>query len=219
MDYLHIGHDGLLATKKQLLVRKGFDEYWDHGDFPEVAGIDKAIHIKIHQEYFSAILFRDLIERHDISHPKALVDLAHWLANNVASLYSINNLTGYLKSLGHKLPKSSVSEYLNWFEDAYFFFTVRLFDASLARANANPKKIYCIDHALVVSIASGILISAGHQLENLVFIALRRIYPKIYYYKTRNGREIDFIIKRHDRSLLLIQEQSMLFLPGVFYWV
>ncbi|MBY0544465.1 MAG: ATP-binding protein [Gammaproteobacteria bacterium] len=205
LDYLNIEYNAPLSTKKQLVVRNGFDDYWDRGGFPEVASLDKMIWIKIHQEYFNTILFRDLVERHDIAHPKALIDLAHWLINNVASLYSINNLTGYLKSLGHKLSKSAISEYLVWLEDAYFFFTVRLFDASLSRSNANPKKIYCIDHALVVSIASGILINSGHLLENLVFIALRRLFKKIYYYKTKNGREIDFIVKKNDHSTILIQ--------------
>ncbi len=124
----------------------------------------------------------------------------HWLVDNSGSLYSINNLTGYLKSLGHKAPKSAVSDYLEWFQDAYIMFTLRIYDASLARANTNPKKIYCIDHALVRSISSGILVNSGHLLENLVFIALRRITPAIFYYKTRTGREVDFIIQGKDRS-------------------
>jgi hypothetical protein len=37
------------------------------------------LRIKIHQEYFHTILFRDLVERYDISHPKAVTDLAHRL--------------------------------------------------------------------------------------------------------------------------------------------
>ncbi|MCA9428628.1 MAG: ATP-binding protein [Candidatus Omnitrophica bacterium] len=153
----------------------------------------------------NTILFRDLVERHDISHPKAITDLAHWLVDNTASLYSINNLTGHLKSLGHHAPKSSVSDYLEWFEDAYFLFTVRLFDASLARSKTNPKKIYCIDHSLVTSVASGILVNSGHLLENLVFTALRRHDSDIFYYKTKSGREVDFIAAPRGGSRRLIQ--------------
>jgi predicted AAA+ superfamily ATPase len=125
--------------------------------------------------------------------------------DNTASLYSVNSLTGYLKSLGHKVPKSAVSDYLEWFEDAYFLFTMRIFDASLARSNTNPKKIYCIDHALVASVSPGILVNYGHLLENLAFTALRRLYPEIYYYKTKTGREVDFIIPIQNRARLLIQ--------------
>jgi predicted AAA+ superfamily ATPase len=205
LDYKGIESDGSLSTKKRLTVQNAFEEYWETGGFPEVAGLDRMLRIKTHQEYFNAMLFRDLVERHDISHPKAVTDLAHWLVDNTGSLYSINNLTGYLKSLGHKAPKSAVSDYLEWFEDAYVLFTVRIFDASLARANTNPKKIYCVDHALVTSISSGILVNSGHLLENLVFTALRRVTPDIFYYKTKAGREVDFIAGRQGPSRMLVQ--------------
>ncbi|GAB7081155.1 ATP-binding protein [Oleidesulfovibrio alaskensis] len=205
LDYKGIESDGPLSTKKRLTVQKAFEEYWETGGFPEVAGLNRMLRIKTHQEYFNAMLFRDLVERHDISHPKAVTDLAHWLVDNTGSLYSINNLTGYLKSLGHKAPKPAVSDYLEWFEDAYVLFTVRIFDASLARANTNPKKIYCVDHALVTSISSGILVNSGHLLENLVFTALRRVTPDIFYYKTKAGREVDFIAGRQGPSRRLVQ--------------
>jgi len=186
-------------------VQKAFEEYWETGGFPEVAGFSRNLRIKTHQEYLQAILFRDLVERHDVSHPKAVSDLAHWLVDHTGSIYSVNSLTGYLKSLGHKAPKSAVSDYLEWFEDAYFLFTVRIFDASLARSQTNPKKIYCVDHAMVVSVSSGILVNSGHLLENLVFTALRRLYPEIYYYKTKSGREVDFIVPMRKLQRMLVQ--------------
>lgn len=194
-----------LSTKKRLLVQKAFDEFWESGGFPEVLGLEKRLRRGIHQEYFNAILFRDLVERHDIPHPKAVSDLAHWLVENTACLYTINKLTGYLKALGHKVPKASVAEYMDWFEDSYFLFTVRLFDASLRRANANPKKIYCVDHSFVSSVSSGILLNSGHLLESLVFAALRRDYHEIYYYRTKSGKEVDFIVLSRERKRSLVQ--------------
>jgi predicted AAA+ superfamily ATPase len=205
LDCKGIESAGQFSTGKRLTICKAFEEYWEVGGFPEVIGLERGLRIKIHQEYFNAMLFRDLVERHDVSHPKALTDLAHWLVDNTGALYSINNLTGYLKSLGHKTPKLAVSEYLEWFEDAYALFTVRIFDASLARTNTNPKKIYCVDHSMVTSVGSGILVNTGHLLENLVFIALRRVTPDIFYHKTKSGREIDFMVQRHDRSCMLVQ--------------
>lgn len=205
LDHKRIESEGALSTKKRLLVQKAFEEYWETGGFPEVVGLPPHLRIKTHQEYFHTILFRDLVERHDVSHPKAVTDLAHWLVDSTASLYSVNRLTGYLKSLGHKAPKSAVSDYLEWFEDAYFLFTVRIFDASASRRDANPKRVYCVDHAMVASVASGILVNSGHLLENLVFTALRRLYPEIYYYKTRSGREVDFIVPRRRVPNILVQ--------------
>jgi uncharacterized protein len=205
LDYKGVESEGPLSTKKRLLVQKAFEEYWETGGLPEIAGLSRHLRIKTHQEYFHTILFRDLVERHDVSHPKAVSDLAHRLVDNTASLYSVNSLTGYLKSLGHKVPKSAVSDYLEWFEDAYFLFTVRIFDASTARRDTNPKRIYCVDHAMVASVSSGILVNSGHLLENLVFTALRRLHPEIYYYKTKTGREVDFIVPMRGRPKMLVQ--------------
>jgi hypothetical protein len=205
LDWKGIDSTDPMSTRKRLLTRKTFEEYWDSGGFPEVAGVSRDLRIRIHQEYFHAILFRDLVERHDISHPKAVTDLAHWLVDNTASMYSVNSLTRYLKSLGHKAPKSAVADYLEWFEDAYFLFTVRMFDASRARSNVNPKKIYCVDHALVTSVSPGILVNSGHLLENLVFLALRRLHPDIYYYRTRSGREVDFVVPFRNRARMVVQ--------------
>ena len=205
LDFMKVESTPPFSSKQRLAVIKGFASYWESGGFPEVLGLDKRLRRKIHQEYWGAMLFRDLVERHDISHPRAVTDLAHRLVDNTASLYSVNNLTGYLKSLNHKAPKPAVSNYLEWFEDAYVLFTVRIFDASLARANANPKKIYCIDHALVTSVSSGILVNSGHLLENMIFIALRRLTHDVFYFKSKNGREVDFLAQLPDRSRLLVQ--------------
>ena len=205
LDFKGIPSQPPFSSRAGLLIRKAFAEFFETGGFPEVLPLERPLRLKIHQEYFHAILFRDIVERHDAPHPQAVRDLAYRLMDNIASLYTLNSLTGYLKERGHKAPKASVAEYLEWFDDAYFLFTVRLFDASASRSNANPKKIYCVDHALVTSVASGILVNSGHLLENLVFSQLRRRYDDIYYYRTRNGREVDFIVLRPDRSRLLVQ--------------
>ena len=205
LDHQGIDAAAPLTTRRRLLVASAFETFWQTGGFPEVIGLAPPLRIKTHQEYWGAMLFRDLIERHDIAHPRAAADLGHRLIDNVASLYTINRLTGYLKSLGHRVPKSAVSEYLSGFEDAFFLFTVRILDASLARANANPKKVYCVDHALVESVSSGILVNSGHLLENLVFVALRRLTEDVHYYKSKRGREVDFVAKLDRRRSLLVQ--------------
>lgn len=194
-----------LSTKQRLLVNKYFEMYLISGGFPEVAAINQNLRIKIHQEYFNTILFRDLIERHDIKHPKAVIDLAQFLMHNVSSRHSIKSLYRYLKSLQYSISPSTIAQYLDWFEDAYFLFQVYIYDASLKRAKVNDKKIYCIDHALITSVVSGILVNAGHLLESMVYVALRHFTDKIFYYRTKSGKEVDFIIIFNIKNRHLIQ--------------
>lgn len=196
------------TSRNRLLTQKAFEEYWQKGGFPEVRSVEEHLRVMIHQEYFRTIVYRDIVERYDAIHPQAVLDLAYRLISNVASSHSINSLTGYLQALQHKVSKSFVGQCLEWFEDAYFLFAVRLWDASLARQNVNAKKIYCIDHAMVRSVSSGILLNSGHLLENLVFLHLRRKSDRIHYYRTQSGREVDFIWQdsAHQRNLVQVCE-------------
>jgi len=205
LDFRGISAEFPMSTKGKMEVRNAFDGFWETGGFPEVVGVEPSLRIKIHQESFKAMLMRDVVDRWDFSHPRAVEDLGHWAADNAATFYTVNSLTGLLKSLGHKVPKSSVSEILEWFEDAYFFYTVRLYDPSFSRSNANPKKIYSVDHALLKSVSFGILGNGGHLLENLVFTALRRTGETPFYYRTRNNREVDFILPGKGGTPLLVQ--------------
>jgi predicted AAA+ superfamily ATPase len=73
------------------------------------------------------------------------------------------------------------------FEDAGLLFSVNIFSSSPTRISVNPRKVYCVDHALAASVSSGILSNRDSLLENLVFTALRRVTPEIFYHKTNNG--------------------------------
>ncbi|MDD4737507.1 MAG: ATP-binding protein, partial [Kiritimatiellae bacterium] len=198
-------HADLRGQQARLRVRKAFEGYWQTGGFPEVMDVDASFRVMIHQDYFKTMIFRDVVDRHDALHPRAIRDMAYRLLNSAASLYTINALTGYLKSLDHRISKTFVGDALTWLEDAFALFTVRLFDASLSRQNANPKKIYAIDHALVRSTSTGILVNDGHLLENLVFIDGRRRGLNLHYYRTHSRREVDFVWRTPDGRLTLVQ--------------
>mgnify|MGYP006355789109 FL=1 len=191
--------------KNKLLAANEFNAFMEIGGFPEVTNLTRQLRIKTHQEYFNTLIFRDLIERHDIANPKSVIDLAHFLIENIASKHSINRMHGYLQALQHKVSKNTIGQYLAWFEDAYFLFQVFIYDASIKRAQANDKKIYCIDHSLVRSIASGILVNSGHLLENVIFTALRNITEKIYYYRTTKSKEVDFMVLLANGAKMLVQ--------------
>jgi len=196
---------GSPGSKTRHLIKKCFDEYFKKGGFPEVRNVSDKIRIMIHQEYYKAILHRDIIERFNAHNPQAVVNAGYRLISSAASLYSINRITEYLKSLGYKINKGFVTSCVNWFQDAYFLFSVKLYDPSVAKQNVNAKKIYCIDHAMVTSIAPGILSSKGHLLENLVFVHLRRATEYIYYYRTKKAQEVDFVWLDNKKTKHLVQ--------------
>jgi len=73
---------------------------------------------------------------------------------------------------------------------------VDFFDYSIKRQIYNPSKIYSVDTALSSSISFKFSQNIGHLYENLVFLELKRKNEDIFYWKSKRGREVDFIIKK-----------------------
>ena len=218
-DTKGIESGGPLSTKQRLTIQKAFEDYWQVGGFPGANRLDQRQRIVAHQSNWNTIL-ASIIGHHDISHPRAVIDLAHWLADNTGSYYSVSHLTDYLKSHGHRVRKSSVGDWCAAFEDAGLLFSVNIFSSSPTRISVNPRKVYCIDHALVTSVSSGILINRESLLEDLVLTSLRRVTPEIFYHKTKTGREVDLVAllpsgPGQERAILLIQVCASLADPRV----
>jgi uncharacterized protein len=209
LDGKGIESDGPLSTKQRLTIQKAFEAYWQVGGFPGVIRLDQCQRIEAHQTNWNTII-ASIIGHHNISHPRAVMDLAHWLVDNTGSYYAVSHLTDYLKSLGHRVRKSSVVDWLVSFENAGLLFSVNIFSSSPTRISVNPRKVYCVDHALVTSISSGTLTNRDSLLENLVFTTLRRVTPEIFYYKTKTGREVDLVaqlpsVPGQERAVMLVQ--------------
>ncbi len=104
------------------------------------------------------------------------------------------------------MSKNFVSSCINWFEDAYFLFSVPIFSPSVSKQNANAKKIYCIDHSMADSVSPKIMADKGHKLENMIFLHLRRHSDEIYYYRTAKRHEVDFvwIDKEYNKNLVQV---------------
>lgn len=219
LDGKGIESDGPLLTRQRLTIQKAFEDYWQVGGFPGVNRLDQRQRIAAHQSNWNTIL-ASIIGHHNISHPRAVIDLPHWLVDNTGSYYAVSHLTDYLKSLGHRVRKSSVVDWLVAFEDTGLLFSVNIFSSSPTRISVNPRKIYCIDHTLAASVSSGILTNRDSLLENLVFTALRRVTPEIFHFRTKTGREVDLVAllptaPNDERTILLVQVCASLADPRV----
>lgn len=211
LGFKDIERNKILSYDHKLVVRKAFLGYWESGGFPEVINLSEEMRVRVLQDYYHSILYRDIIERYNLGNPKGIMDVAHYLLSNVGSLYSVNKLTNHMKNRGHKTSRESIANYLDWFEDTYFLFSVSIYDVSVNRRAINPKKVYCVDHALVTAVTSKISANAGHLLENLMFVTLRRLGNSIYYYKTAGGLEVDFLLINKHNQIQLIQVCESLF--------
>ena len=187
-------------------MQNAWASYKEEGGFPEAHGLSAAWRVRLHQEYFDALLYRDVVERHNISHPLALRQLARHMMGSIGARLSINKLSNNFRSSRVSISKETILQYIAWLEDAYFLFCIPACSASASERFKLMKKVYCIDHAMVNSLCGTFSDLQGQMLENMVFLALRRCTPEVYYYNTNAGHEVDFLaVHPYTHEKLIVQ--------------
>ena len=193
--------DKVSLLKKRHRVRHLMDEYLHFGGFPEPSFVsEQATKKEILVMYARNILYRDIAPRFTVKKPLELENLFFYLMSNISSLYTYNKLSKLVE-----ISDKTIKDYLSYFTDAYLLFTIDLFNFSVKRQIKSPKKIYAIDTGMARASSFSFSEDAGHYLENLVFIELKRKGREIYYYKTANDLEVDFACKEGNRLTGLIQ--------------
>lgn len=122
-----------------------------------------------------------------------------------AKEFSVHKFYNFLKSQNFKVSKNTIYNYFDYFHDAFVFFPLRKFSLSLKKIEQSIPKIYTVDNGLIENIIGN---DKSKKLENLVFLTLLRekneINKDVFYYIS-NNKEVDFIVKRRDKVLMLIQ--------------
>jgi predicted AAA+ superfamily ATPase len=188
MRGISIDAKSLYLRRKKMEIKRLFREYLELGGFPEVLKIKDATLL---EQYYSDILYRDVIARYGIKNIKEIKELTLFLAAHPGTIQSYKNL----QKLIEVKSQNTVKNYLEALNAVYLFFYIDLFDYSLKRQIYNPSKVYCIDTVLGNSISFKFSQNIGRIYENIVFLELMRRNKDIYYWKSRKGREVDFVIK------------------------
>ena len=185
----------LLFKKKDHSI-KLFEEYMQNGGFPEYL---KNNDVDILRNLFQDIFYRDILQRNLLRSELAIKILLHYLISNIGKELSYNKLKDLIK-VG---SGNTVSQFIDHFEQAYLLFSLKKFDYSLKKQLVNPKKIYCIDNAIIGRNSFSFSENRGRLLENTVFIELNRRNRQIFYHKKR--AECDFLIQEGLRITEAIQ--------------
>lgn len=180
------------------------DDYMRNGGYPETIparGITKSYLSTL----FDSILLKDVAQRHKVRNTSDLYNLASYLLSNFCNPISANELAGEL-GLSSVATTKKFCDYLN---EPYLFFYLPRFNNKLKLMNKAPKKIYVVDNGFVQSTAFNLSENLGRLLENQVFVELlRRGYipgQTLFYYRTRNDKEIDFVTRKGAKVEQLIQ--------------
>ncbi|MEA3464550.1 MAG: ATP-binding protein [Thermodesulfobacteriota bacterium] len=186
---------------KSVDVNRYFEEFMFYGGFPKVVLTDdpqlKEAELK---SYFDSILLRDIVARYQLDNFRILEQLSIFLLSSISNPISINKIKNNL-GVSYDLA----SRYFEYLQNTYLIHSIPLFDWSLKKQIANPKKIYSIDTGLSKRISFEVGGRIGDMLENIIYVELKRRFSDIYYFKTAQNYEIDFLIKNKEKITHLIQ--------------
>lgn len=195
--------------------KQSFVDYMERGGLPEL------FHLKTEEtkrNYVSAVkdtvFLRDIIQRYSIKEPKLLEDVFVYLVNNAANLVSITNIVKYFKGLKRKTTYDTISTYIGYLEDAFLVHKSERYDVKGKDTISGNAKYYINDMAYKNYLYTGFGYGIGYQLENIVYLILKRAGYKVYTGVTKK-KEVDFVALKDDNVLyvqatyLLLDEKTI----------
>ena len=196
-----------LTEQETTILRLKWDEYCMESAFPEIVLTElKSLRDKKLQSYFDAMLFRDLVERHNISNTGVLRYFIKRLMNNLTKPTSINAIYNDIKSQGFKISKDDLYLWADYVCECFMFLRISKYTPSLIEEQQSLRKYYFIDNGLRQAVLLPQSDDNGKLLENAVLLHLnRRLQPfdKITYYS--GTKECDFIVQHEQRAKALYQ--------------
>ena len=195
---------------KQMNKSISFNRFFKRGGFPEPLLISKNENEteRWREQYIFSLIREDIPDFKSIQNYQKMKTLLYLLRENVGSPISIHSLCQSLK-LDHK----TVSRYIAILEDLFIIFQIPAFSKNISRSLSKARKIYFYDFAFID------ISNKGQRLENLVALHLLKhcsylyetkpsIAPSLYYLRTKNQKEVDFLLTKKNSPLIMIEVKT-----------
>jgi predicted AAA+ superfamily ATPase len=182
---------------------EAFASLWHCGGFPEpfLKG-SETYYKRWRRSHLDIILRQDLLDLHSVRDIQAVEVLVELLKRRVGSGVSYANLARDLER-----DINTIKRWLQLLENLYVIFRVTPYHKNIARSLLKEPKFYFYDVAQVPN--------DGARLENIVAISLLKqlhfledtlgMDANLYYLRTKDGKEIDFLISLDDKPTHLIE--------------
>lgn len=180
------------------------NDYMRYGGFPESLE-SRPLTVNYLSTLFDAIIWKDIVRRHKVRNTTDLSNLGMYLASNICNLCSANQLA---TDLGLS-SVATTKKYMDYLHEPYLFYYLPRYDNKLRLMKKAQQKIYVVDNGFIAAKAFSVSENMGRLLENQVFVELvRRGYDTektLFYYRSRNDKETDFVTRNGTKIERLIQ--------------
>nr|NQU92082.1 ATP-binding protein [Bacteroidota bacterium] len=197
LKFKNIDHSIKSRLTKKALLKSAFNEYLTYGGFPEVVKAeqnDKRIIIK---NIFSLIFYKDLIAKQNRN--ETLMRLIIQKVNeNVGKAFSLSNMANKINPV-YSTNRQTVHEYYQLLHLPYLIDDMVQYRKSILKRESE-RKAYFADNALISNLSVGQ--DYGKLLENMVYNSLFQTREEVFYYKTSNSLEVDFLTEKSGKNEL-----------------
>ncbi len=177
--------------KNKRAIKRALVEYLEFGGFPEVV-LEERENVRNERlkTYFESILLKDVVLKNKVRNPDKIEEMAYYFLSNVSSNY---NYTHLAKTLNLSTP--TVENYFSFIRESFLIDSISIFSYKVKDQLQYPRKIYCVDNGIRNAVSFRFRENIGQLYENTVFTELKRRGKKVYYWRDKNEREIDFVVK------------------------
>lgn len=180
------------------------EDYMHYGGYPEIVN-NREITESYLSSLFDSIILKDVAKRYNIRKTAELYRMATYLVSMFSNPVTYSSLKD---DLGFS-SKSTVQKFCNYLQQTFLFFFLPRYNSKLKLMQKSPQKVYVVDNGFMASNAFQTSENKGRLLENLVFLELIRrknkVGDNVFYYRSRNDRETDFVIREKFQITQLIQ--------------
>lgn len=181
-----------------------YEEYLRLGGYPETLQA-RQMTASYLQTLFTSIITKDVAQRHKVRKVTELFNLANYLLSNFCNPFTTLSLA---EDLGMG-SENTVKKFCGYLHEPYLFYYLPRYNNKLKAMMKAPKKVYVVDNGFVLGAGFNLSENLGRLLENAVFVELRRRgYDEektLFYYRSRNDKEVDFVTRRGPHVDQLIQ--------------
>lgn len=171
--------DSSFSSAQQSLLKHSLQRYLYQGGFIAAQNLDSSDAVQLLQEYANRAINYDIIERYNISNPRAaMVFLARCLASSGREL-SVNKVFNEFKSRQVSVSRELLAHLLSYYEESYLLFTVKNYSVALSDNARSAAKVYAVDPAIFGAFSPAGSKEYGQRLETAVFNKLRRTTPSV----------------------------------------
>ncbi|MEA3353950.1 MAG: ATP-binding protein [Campylobacterota bacterium] len=185
---------------KKIELNRYLEQYIKYGAFPKTLEYEQEQIKELLTTYKDSILLKDIVARFKLKNFNILEEIAAFLLSNTGIIQSISKLKN-----NFGISFDMARDYVEYLKKAYMIYEIKKFDYSLKKQNVNDKKYYSCDLGLSNIFRVPNLQTRGDDLETIVFLELKRRAYDIYYYKTSNELECDFVVSQNNVIVQLIQ--------------